>query len=258
MSKKITILLAAMIVCLSCNAKAFTFNNVRFEIYQSNVSVIVVPLEGGKKYEGEVVIPDQVPFSRITYKVEAIKDSCFKDSKKLTKITLPETLRKIGAYAFKGCTELKELNLPKRVKYIGDGAFENCWNIKKVTLPNKIDEIGDYTFSCCSSIEELTIPKNVKIIFKNAFRDCTNLKKLDMLGVEYIGNFAFSGCRNLEWVSMPICTVHVGKEAFKYCSKIETLYVPVDSIYEQSFNSSTNIKNLYVRKDIKTRSKTKY
>ena len=60
------------------------------------------------------VIPKGVTF---------IDNSAFKNCKSLKKVTLPNTLKEFGPYAFCDCTSLKSIVIPKSVTYIGNGAF---------------------------------------------------------------------------------------------------------------------------------------
>ena len=50
----------------------------------------------------------------------------FCDWKELKSITLPSSLKTIGAYAFSGCENLREITIPSSVESIGDCAFKDC------------------------------------------------------------------------------------------------------------------------------------
>ena len=50
-------------------------------------------------------------------------------------MTVPETVTKIGDYAFKGMKLISEINVPDSVTSIGLGAFSGCERIETATLP---------------------------------------------------------------------------------------------------------------------------
>lgn len=41
---------------------------------------------------------------------------------------IPEGTQTIGAFAFKGCTDLKVVNIPASVEDISNRAFDNCFS----------------------------------------------------------------------------------------------------------------------------------
>ena len=87
-------------------------------------------------------------------------------------------LSTIEAYAFSGCTSLKEMHLPDTVTFIDDYAFENCTSLTDLTLPAELTGIEDYVFSNCSALEELTLPNKVFTLGNGAFFNCTSLARL--------------------------------------------------------------------------------
>lgn len=58
----------------------------------------------------------------------------------IEKISLPETLKFVGAYAFSNCINLTELTIPKSVTFIGDCAFEELPNCVLTILNEFNDE----------------------------------------------------------------------------------------------------------------------
>lgn len=58
--------------------------------------------------------------------VTAVQESAFKDSIRLERVTLPESVTSIGAFAFSGCQSLMGILLRNTVTDVGEGAFEGC------------------------------------------------------------------------------------------------------------------------------------
>lgn len=62
-----------------------------------------------------------------------IPNNAFLGASQLTKITnMPETIEKIGSYAFRACSSLTEITLPKAVKTVGYWAFQGCTGLNTV------------------------------------------------------------------------------------------------------------------------------
>ncbi len=50
----------------------------------------------------------------------------------MKRLVIPDTVEKIGDYAFEYCIELEEIVFSKNLKSIGKYAFNKCENIKKL------------------------------------------------------------------------------------------------------------------------------
>ncbi|MBR2478889.1 MAG: leucine-rich repeat domain-containing protein [Clostridia bacterium] len=76
--------------------------------YSGNYSVLVIPEKLGE------------------YNVTAIADSVFSGNTKLTSVSIPSGVTRLGWFAFSGCTSLKSLTIPDTVTEIGYDAFAYC------------------------------------------------------------------------------------------------------------------------------------
>lgn len=94
---------------------------------------------------------------------------------------IPSGVTTIGAFAFDGCSNLKNLILPSSVSTVKYCAFMDCVSLSQLSLPESITAIDDLAFSGCSGLEELTIPSNTGKIGHYAFNNCTGLKKIKAL-----------------------------------------------------------------------------
>ena len=83
--------------------------------------------------KANVVIPTTIPHDGEVYTVTRIMDQAF-GGRKLSSVTIPNTVTEIGQYAFSGSLDLKEVTIPASVKVIGPGAFSLCNNLKRVTV----------------------------------------------------------------------------------------------------------------------------
>ena len=82
--------------------------------------------------------------------VEEIGDMAFAGAgikQHFTSLELPDTLKRIGCYAFQNCVDIAELALPEGLEIISDGAFDHMSGISNSTLviPSTVTTIGgDY------------------------------------------------------------------------------------------------------------------
>ena len=83
-------------------------------------------------------------------------------ARKITKLTLPASLRYIGKNSFKQLTLIKEISLGGSLEFIKEGAFAVCSSLEKVNLDEctNLALIGDQAFSQ-AKISEITIPESV-------------------------------------------------------------------------------------------------
>ena len=93
----------------------------------------------------------------------------------LTSVTIPGSVKSIGATAFYNCTNLESVTIADTVERIDPGAFENCTSLTSVTIPSAVSDIGIYEFKNCSSLTNVSIPNSVTKIRNEAFEGCINL-----------------------------------------------------------------------------------
>ena len=67
----------------------------------------VTYMKASKNAKGTVTIPKTVTIDGVKYQVTAIADKAFAGNKKVTKIVIPDTIKKIGKKAFSDCKNLK-------------------------------------------------------------------------------------------------------------------------------------------------------
>ena len=73
----------------------------------------------------------------------------------LTEIVIPNTVTRIGDWAFSGCYLLKELDIPESVVDIGYAAFNACSGLEDMRLPNSIISIDDNAFYGCAGLKNI-------------------------------------------------------------------------------------------------------
>lgn len=178
----------------------------------------------------------------------------------LRDVAFPQTLVKIGGYAFFQ-SGVREIVMPDLTEEIGNFAFSES-SAESVRFGNKVVKIGTHAFDSCGGLREVYISSSVKEIGADAFYRCA-LEKLEVdkdnadfcsdgYGVlfnkdmtelirypnasaetEYavpatvrsIAPHAFSSTVSLEKVTLPDALSSFGANAFAYCISLkETVY----------------------------------
>lgn len=140
--------------------------NVKYYDQKTGITISVtkgdkknaVLLSVDKKHaKGSLVIPDILKVDGTTYTITSIAKAAFKNNQKITKVTIGNKIKTIGAEAFSGCKNLKTVKLGKNITAIGDLAFYNCRKITGITIPSKVNKIGKKAFYNCKKLKNITI-----------------------------------------------------------------------------------------------------
>lgn len=222
--------------------------------------------------------------------VEVIDQAAFVASG-LTKVYLPNNIKKIEGEAFRNCEKLSSVDwhaqcdIPElcfayclklstfnfdNIAAIGNDAFMYS-GLTEVILPYNIEKIGLGTFRYCNELSSVIWNAQCGISFE-CFFNCSKLVKFDFANVETIGEFAFSGS-GLEKVDLlqnirkiePLVFFQCNKlmsvtwyaqcgipeRCFANCSKLNTF----DFAYVQNIGkyafTSSGLKEIYLADNVK-------
>ncbi|WP_024857390.1 leucine-rich repeat domain-containing protein [Ruminococcus albus] len=133
------------------------------EIGHGSIGYELLPRSDFDEYICQNILEVRLPDT-----VEKIGYYAFGNCKKLTNINIPSSLRELETGAF-AITRIKEIELPEGMTQIGDSAFLFSGNLKKITLPDSIEEIDTWAFHYCVSLKEINVPDGLKKIHSNVF-----------------------------------------------------------------------------------------
>ena len=234
--------------------------------------------EGNSKYDSrndcngiietaENMLVYGTPGMTIPPTVTSIGNAAFANNP-MTSITIPNSIKTIGAQAFVSCENLTSIVIPASVTnmYIdsflgcssltsisvetGNKAFDsrdNCNAIiytstntlitgcKTTVIPTSVTQIGDAAFAMQKSLASIELPENITSIGKNAFWQCTSLAKVRIPStVTSIGEFAFEDCYSLTEVHSDISIPFAINDNVFTTYSTTTLYVPAGkkNLYE--------------------------
>ncbi len=203
-----------------------------------------------------------IPSSVYGFTVTEIGAQAFAGYKKIKSVSIPNTVRTIGDYAFSGCS-LTSVDIPNSVTSIGEDAFANT-KLTSISIPNSVESIGNWAFHNTGitslyifdlsawlkmslgynifdednkvrlflnnkELKDLVIPGSISEIKDNAFWNFSSIASVTIPNsVKSIGYHAFSGCVELKEIRSEI-KVPFDFGNFVFDSKTftnATLYVP--------------------------------
>lgn len=202
--------------------------------------------------------------------IVSIGEGAFKNCQNIRSITIPLDLKNIEKETFLGCSAAQSLLIQvfpvspsqnkTNLKYIGDSAFRNCSSLKKISIPRGVETLDQYAFYECSSAETLSLPPtltrlgdhcfarcsslNTKVTIPSSlsgdrawegssFSECTSLVTVHIEdGVSRIGDWNFFGCTSLQNINFPGSLGqqppnpgNIGARAFKDCISLRSITI---------------------------------
>lgn len=167
--------------------------------------------------------------------VRFIGVSALRECSKLTAITFTESVKIIGANAFRE-SGLTSVSVPATVETVGDNAFYDCKSLISVTVHAK--EIGRFAFSYTgvnrtlnspvkerpdyAKLTSITLGEEVEIIGSNAFQYCPVTSVTLPAGLTTIGKYAFAQT-NLSSITIPASVTRIGEYAFYDCKSLTSV-----------------------------------
>lgn len=195
----------------------------QYEVIVSRMNYVrVIPVSG--KLAGAVSIPSTVSYEGDLFVITQIGENAFRGCSAITSVSLPKTLSIIEAGAFAGCTALQSINTPQPLSEIGDYAFDGCVSLKGFSLDASISILGKGCFRGCRSLNAVIFPTSFTEIPDEAFFGCTSLQEIHCPAtVMQIGDDAFGGCVNVNEIYLDRSVQNIGAKAFAGCSKTASI-----------------------------------
>ena len=159
---------------------------------------------------------------------KVFEKGAFQFCSRLETVRLPESLRKIGDYAFSDCKALVHVDIPSGVNEIGGRAFQGS-SLETVTIPEGIVDLPECIFAGCESLESVKLPSSLNTIGSCAFCACKKLASInsdDIANVIEIGTGAFRQCSSLSSFKIPPNVVFIENCTFFQCERLERIELP--------------------------------
>lgn len=196
--------------------------------------------------KGDLHIPEFVSYRLRKFPVTRIEDRAFFHNNEITRLTLPENLEHLGAWAFSSCPALSDtLVLPKNLKEIGKDAFcgtnISCLVIKSEKLEPIDSTLENNFFFNCANLQTIICEQSVKNLTFSLLRASHDIKEVVFPeSLNEIPEAFFAHAKISGKILFPKDLKTVGWSAF-FDAKIDSVILPksVKEIRSYAFNYST-------------------
>lgn len=142
---------------------------------------------------------------------------------------------RIGNYAFDNCDDLSGVTIANTVREIGDYAFSggNGPVLERINLPDSVISIGKGAFAS-TNLQEMVIPASVTSIGKDAFLACRQMASITFEGVPP-ANMAADSSLSLFQGAAADCSAQSNKLKIRYPYRLASAW---DSVKGQSYGAN--------------------
>ena len=174
-----------------------------------------------------IIVPDTVNGG---IPVVAVADKAFFRCRRIKSITLPSSVKIIGASAFAWCSNLKSVELAG-VEYIDDRAFMGCNLLKNIFLSEALRFLGEKAFAYCPEVTDIYLPRDLERIGSACFEGCRNLTSILLpQNIKVIENGVFYACSALTNINLPQSLEYIDEYAFAYCISLGDFVLPKHAV----------------------------
>ena len=169
---------------------------------------------------------------------------------------IPNSVTKIGNFAFGACVSLTSIVIPNSVTEIGHYAFYSCDSLTSIDIPNSVIEIGYGVFESCLGLTSIVVgsgnPRydsrnNCNAIIETAYNTLLYGCKNTTIpySVTTIDDYAFYGCDSLTSIVIPNSVTSIGDVAFCNCWRLTDVYCYIADLSNVSSGNRAFYSNSY-------------
>ena len=253
--KTLLLTITALLCSLTATAHDFEVEGIYYTITDATNKTVAVTYRGNNytsysnEYSGAVIIPESVAYNGNCYGVKSIGERAFRNCTSLTSVEIPKSVTSIGEGAFYYCTGLTSITIPNSVTSIGRYAFSDCTGLTSIAIPNSVTSIGEGACYWCTGLTSITIPNSVTSIGSSAFFSCSELKL--ELNCTNIGTW-FAHCTSIKELVIGDNVTNIEIGAFFGCSGLKSVTIgkSVTVIPQSMFSSCSALQTLIIPKGV--------
>lgn len=220
----------------------------------------------------------EIPSSLGGWPVSAIDDGVLADSL-ITSLYVPSSVKEIGEQSFAYCTNLVAVRFAEGVERLGAYAFVGCENLADLDLPSSLchfhsqyaddyealnGEPFDYDanyndmvhysnifspFRFCTGLKNVALPDGMKNIVHILYDSMNGITNIVLRGGGEIRYRAFSNMPALESVTIPSSVTNIGDLAFYSCFNLTRVDIAPDglkAISQEAFGGCENLAKMQI------------
>ena len=205
----------------------------------------------GDCIDTDIVIPEEYEGKP----VKAIGSYAFSSKSKITSVTIPETVTKIGRDAFYNCQALTKVYITSIEKWCGI-SFETIYSTPLYRTATGLDVtyVPVELYVNGELLTELNLTNSVSKISDWAFCGYNLLESVSLSGVTNVGDFAFYGCVGLESVTLSESVRSLGYMSFACCEQLSEMVIPegTEEINHYAFYCCKSLEKVKIPSSVST------
>lgn len=231
-----------------------------FSTENENLQTVIIP--SSVKNIGRAAFYGMKNLQKVQFasgsQLESIEAYAFMNSGLSGTVTLPDTVNRIGSFAFAYCSDVTGYSLNGNDIYSSNGVLYSNYNDNEeliqypagkaatsFTIPSSVGVIGTGAFVGSTNIRTLNLGNNVHRIGAGAFVDCSNLATIQNgNNVGFVEMGAFDGT---EWIDSNENELSIGSVLIRYNGTNKDYILPYKytAICSLAFDES-NVENLII------------
>ena len=232
MKKFKNLLIALFATLCGINAYAYDFEegDYYYTITSSNKDNPTVQISGFTMKRYKVIIPEEVVYNGVGYKVTSFAYQLFWNHGKVEEVILPSSITEIPDYCFYNISTLQSIVVSSNLTKIGKESFANS-GLTEIKLPESLTQIGEGCFAGCNQLRnvDMSSAKSLKQLSKECFSSSGVNEVILPNSISEIGDNCFAYCSSLTNIEIPDSITYINEELFLYCGKLKNIKIP-DSV----------------------------
>lgn len=263
--KKYIILFSIICSFITGHAYDIEIDGIYYNITSAIDLTVAVTNNSGFNYSGDIILPSFIEYSGKQFEVNSIEKNAFYNCDNLNSISIPSSIRSIGADAFVG-TNLQYVEISSIDSWlsteletdsywsgtpVGSNPFQNGAKIKidgklidNLIIPEGKTQLN-WNFAG-SGIKSITLPTTFEYFQFNCLCKCRELTEIHLASEEVgIYDYSFYGCVSLEDLSFLTKCSLLGRGSFGSCSGLTEVIIPNSITYLRGdpFPNCVNIRS---------------
>ncbi|MBR3876967.1 MAG: leucine-rich repeat domain-containing protein [Bacteroidaceae bacterium] len=251
-------LTALLLLCSSIASAQIEVDGLYYLADGEGLAVVANP--SGTKYSGDIVIPESVTLSSLSYPDFTLEPPTPVATKATKTISFYAEAGSVFSFSLSG-------SYTAYVQFIFDGNVNNVGvTAGGVNSSYQIDitdtgvhsvsfVLGANTDLAYLRVSKIAVKLDketeypITAVGEDAFYNCTGLTSIEIPNsVTSFDNYAFSRCTGLKSVKMPDNLTAIGGGAFRFCTGLTSIEIPnsVTNINYWAFDGCTGLESVYV------------